>query len=137
MSKGIIINGQIYPCGNEIYEMYSQEEQIVGSWINGKPLYRKVINLNCPACTDNGVFADARTDVSDLNIDYIMFKYVNIYTKNDSIMNYCGFNPNESAKLGGQVWYYTTDKVIYARHTRTDFNDCPILAVIEYTKTTD
>lgn len=133
--SGIIKNGKTYASGGN-YEIYSENEIVIGEYL-GKPLYRKTISLNCPTCTDNGVFADARTDVSDLNIDYIMFKYVNIYTKNDAIMNYNGFNPNESAKLGGQVWYYKTDKVIYARHTRVDFNDCHITAIIEYTKTTD
>ena len=117
--------------------VYTTDETVIGTWVDGKPLYRKVINLNCPTCSDNGVFADATTDVSSLNIDYIMFKYVNIYTSNDVIIPYNGFNPNESAKLGGQVWYYKINKVIYARHTRIDFNNCPITAVIEYTKTTD
>ena len=118
-------------------EVYSTEEQVVGTWIDGKPIYRKVISLNCPTCSDNGVFADATTDVSSLNIDFIMFKYVNISTSNGELLDYNGFNPNEASKLGGQVWYYSAGKVIYARHTLTDFNNCPITAIIEYTKTID
>ena len=118
-------------------EVYSTEEQVVGTWIDGKPIYRKVISLNCPTCSDNGVFADAKTDVSSLNIDFIMFKYVNISTSNGVLLEYNGINPNETSKLGGQVWYYSTEKTIYARHTRTNFNNCPITAIIEYTKTTD
>ena len=66
-----------------------------------------------------------------------MFKYVNIDRGDDVRMPYVGFNPNEGSKFGGQVWYYRTTKTIYARHTRLDFNNCLITAVIEYTKTTD
>ena len=118
-------------------EVYSTEEQVVGTWIDGKPIYRKVISLNCPTCPDNGVYADATTDVSSLNIDFIMFKYVSISASNDTVLEYNGFIPNGAAKLGGQVWYYPTEKTIYARHTRVVFNNCPITAIIEYTKTTD
>lgn len=49
--SGIIINGQVYPCGGS-YEVYSTEEQVIGVWIDGKPLYRKVIDLGVLPNTD-------------------------------------------------------------------------------------
>lgn len=123
-----------YNLGNLSTEKYSTDEQVIGEWIDGKPLYRKVINLNCPTCQTEGTFADAKTDVSSLNIDYIMFKNVNL-EKPNLIMSYDRIDIN--GNKGAVIWYDITKKNIIARHNRMVFNSASIIAIIEYTKTTD
>ena len=55
---------RIYPF---IDTVYSTSEQVIGTWIDGKPLYRKVVIPNTPT-TINVV---ANTDVSTLNIETV------------------------------------------------------------------
>ena len=120
----------------EVANTYSTNEQVIGTWIDGKPLYRKVINLNNPICTIEGTFADANTDVSSLNIDYIIFKNTSIFCSSvNSIVPYDRVDMNTGN--GAIVWYETALKCIIARHNRMVYNDAPIIAIIEYTKTTD
>ena len=120
----------------EVANTYSTNEQIIGKWVDGKPLYRKVIDLNCPKCTKEGVSADANTDVSSLNIDYIMFKYISTFcASHNFIVPYDRLYV--STDTGALVWYDTAKKYIVARHNRLILNDASIIAIIEYTKTTD
>ena len=120
----------------EVANTYSTNEQIIGKWIDGKPLYRKVIKLNCPICPKEGNSADANTDVSSLNIDYIMFKYTSVFCVSDNfIVPYDRLYVGTDS--GALVWYDTAKKYIIARHNRVVLNSASIIAIIEYTKTTD
>ena len=123
-----------YNLGNLGTEVYSTNETVIGTWIDGKPLYRKVINLNCPKCSKEGTFADANTDVSSLNIDYIIFKNI-IRVSNNTVMNYD--RVDVATKYGGMVWYNIANKCIMTRHNSMGYNGASITAIIEYTKTTD
>ena len=125
-----------YNLGDLGKEKYSTDETVIGTWIDGKPLYRKVINLNCPTCTRDGVYVDVNTDVSSLNIDYIMFKNVNIFcTSYNIFMSYDRIDI--AVNKGAIVWYDITNKNIVARSNSTIHNGGSITAIIEYTKTTD
>ena len=125
-----------YNLGDLGPEKYSTNEIVIGEWIDGKPLYRKVIDLNCPICLKDKVFADANTDVSSLNIDHIMFKYTSVYcAAANSILPYDRFDIASGG--GGIVWYDIANKCIMARHSRILLNGTLITAIIEYTKTTD
>ena len=120
----------------EAANTYSTNEQIIGKWVDGKPLYRKVIDLNCPKCTKEGISADANTDVSSLNIDYIMFKYISAFCVSDNfIVPYDRLYVGTDS--GALVWYDTAKKYIIARHNRVVLNGASIIAIIEYTKITD
>ena len=63
---------------------YSTSEQIVGEWIDGKPIYQKTFQITVPSTTD-GNMVDGVYDVLDLNIDKC------IYAHRFSISN-TGFN---------------------------------------------
>ena len=62
-------NGYEEFYSEENREVYSTEEQRIGTWIDGKPLYRKAFAKTDSFVTDN-IFA-----LSDLNYDYINFRY--------------------------------------------------------------
>lgn len=55
---------RIYPF---IDTVYSTSEQVIGTWIDGKPLYRKVVIPNTPTAIN----VMANTDVSTLNIETV------------------------------------------------------------------
>ena len=59
-------NGSVWVNGDDLHE-YSTEEKVVGKWIDGKPIYEKVINSEY--LLNNGTIS---IDVSSLNIDNII-----------------------------------------------------------------
>lgn len=101
---------------------YTQEEQRIGTWIDGKPLYRKVIQ----GTTADG---DISIDLSYLHIDTLVniggtagsngdFKPINF--------DYFGYSISTRYSLGKM---YVNASKPYA--------NIPFNIVIEYTKTTD
>ena len=125
-----------YNLGDLGTEKYSTDETAIGTWIDGKPLYRKVINLNCPTYTGSGAYVESSMDVSSLNIDYIMFKNINIFcTSYNCFMSFDRIDV--ATNKGAIIWYDITNKNIMARNNNTTFNGGSITAIIEYTKTTD
>lgn len=48
---------------------YSLEEQVVGKWINGKPLYQKTITSSMPQVVSEKEFVDVTINMSGLSID--------------------------------------------------------------------
>jgi len=119
---------------------YSTEEQVVGTWIDGKPIYRKCIDCTNSPITTNGVSKEIKTDISELEIDTIISNYCilksNTYNR---IIPYTSVSMGSSYVTPSEIstiFYSKSDKLLKIRYTVTDnFNS--ILAVIEYTKTTD
>lgn len=111
---------------NNIQENYSTNEQKIGKWIDGKPLYRKVLNITNPA----GSNTDYK-DVADLNISTLVNLYG--YYKNasgkfdipfyDSDSNYCVMFISQYNQLRGR--FGLPSEVLEAK------------VILEYTKKTD
>ena len=109
-------------------EIYSTTETRVGTWIDGKPLYRKVVDLgNLPNNAQKTVVAN--TSNLELCITCRGMAY-NLTSGN--------FFPIPRGTTGGNfmIEYYKPDDVVAVRTTddRTSFKG---IAIIEYTKTTD
>lgn len=54
-------------------ENYSTEEQVVGTWIDGKKLYQKTVAVNLPTSDDNGVTWHGISDfgvLADLTLNW-------------------------------------------------------------------
>ena len=51
------------------YQKYSTEEQIVGEWIDGKPLYEKTITFTAPTVTTAGQYVTAYVNYNVPTID--------------------------------------------------------------------
>lgn len=103
---------------------YSTEEQIVGEWIDGKPLYQKTINGTW------AIASDASTAVTTIsNLDQIIdYKGVGFAT------NY----PNELRLLDGWVGFCYANKsngIISVKNSNGAMTWTNI--TIQYTKTTD
>ena len=104
------------------YQIYSTTETRIGTWINGKPLYRKVI-------TGTTVDGDSTIDISSLNIDLIVnmegvagnsgdYKPINFYFYGYSISSRYSF---------GTMYVWAS----------TPYANLPFYLTVEYTKTTD
>ena len=118
--------------GKELNEKlnYSTEEKVVGTWINGKPIYRKVVQYNKPSTggvninlSDFGI-----TNVENIWLNHNSFlKSVNNEYKPvnnveaTNIFSYCNFPSTTQMRLNTNNGYLTGMWNL----------------IIEYTKTTD
>lgn len=107
---------------------YSTDEVIIGTWIDGKPLYRKVLNLTSPSTSEETKISTL-SDVSVLvKLDAHIKNSANAQVKFPYIFNTSNF---------GMLWYNTSDKNIYCLVNNGAYQNKEITAIIEYTKTTD
>ena len=110
--------------------IYSTDETIIGTWINGKPIYRKVVQYNK---TSNGQVDLNLSTYGIENVENIWlnqnsfiktnaneYKAVNTY-ESDSYFTFCTFSSTNSLRLSSNSGY-----------ARGLWN-----LIIEYTKTTD
>ena len=108
-------------------QTYSTDETVIGKWIDGKPIYRKVINSTCPSKS-----ATWATISSNLNADEIL-----------SYTGYIEFSTSEHKLLAvgtSQFTYFQLNKTSHELQIATNdsgFFGKPIKVIIEYTKTTD
>lgn len=110
------------------YDYYSTEEMVVGKWIDGKPLYRKIINVTSPSSVG---WKSAYTYESEMVIHSISGYIITAIPERipinfwyNSTANICCF-ANDLAKD-------IRIKVDVATYTNR-----PCVLFLEYTKTTD
>lgn len=121
------------PSVKSPYAKYSTSEQIVGEWIDGKPIYQKTIS-NTISCDTNLVVTEKSIDISSLNID----KMIDIKATNSvASMPLVMWNGASNMTYVIRVYYNisTGDLVISANRKANDGQD--IYITIQYTKTTD
>lgn len=107
---------------------YSTEEQVIGKWINGKLLYRKVLNV--------GNVTEQKTYITH-NIANLG-KLVNLYgtcNRNDNVQQTIPAN-----YTNWEIYLYDVSSIevtIYFSANQWNKNPYDIVIVMEYTKTTD
>ena len=138
MSKGIIINGQVYPCGGS-YEVYSTEEQVVGTWIDNRLLYRKVIDLGVLPNTDT-----VRIPHNIDNLDRIISMRGMAKSPNQNLLlpfpysfGKDGFNSDGTVKINAVPINIYEEKGNIVVYTLSDRSEMTGYVILEYTKTTD
>lgn len=105
-------------------EIYSTNEMVIGKWVDGKPLYRKVFK---------GTLANStQTNVVTLNNEKLKIAYGN-YNYGGNILFFGKSDNQASLQTRIQV---TTQNILVLYHT-TDIGGSAYELVIEYTKTTD
>lgn len=115
----------------EPLDIYSTEERRIGTWIDGKPIYRKVFSG-----TTGGVnVKKAIYDLSNLNIETAVNLYGFVY-RTDSFSAQVPFNSQQ------ETWYIATfyeevTKSISTIVSHSVFANKEIVGTIEYTKTAD
>lgn len=112
---------------NEVkFEKYSTTEKVIGKWINGKPLYRKVINTGQINLSTSTVEKDS--GISDIDI----VKDINLmlmFQNGNEIIWYKDWNISELS------FDISTQKIIIIGTKNASFINS--FVILEYTKTTD
>jgi len=100
---------------------YSTEEQVIGTWIDGKPLYRKVVT----GTTKNVVSGEIDTKIGITNVDTVISYSANV---DGWIITYLTRLINLSGTLRLDIMNQESD---------SGFSVKPFKCIVEYTKTTD
>lgn len=114
--------------GGPAEEIYSTEERRIGTWIDGKPLYRKVFLATVP--TGTNTWNPITEPLTELSIENVVHLYGTI--KSDGVLIYRAV-PELHSSLG----IGNTNEIQLYNGTDTWFAGKQIIVVLEYTKTTD
>ena len=113
---------------------YSTTEKIIGTWIDGKPLYEKTYSLNVTLPASSGATQVSISDLSSLNIDNVI----------SCVGRAKGSSSNAGKMLtsdGARMWCYPdiVNNYIEVKQEQTSSaNQFTLFAVtLQYTKTTD
>lgn len=119
-------NGSVWVNSNDLHE-YSTEEKVIGKWIDGKPIYEKVIN--------SGYLLNSGTisiDVSSLNID--SFIQLRGMTFTDDKTQFRPITLGTSDNNAIRIDFSNNNIRIITWSNWSAYNS---FIVIQYTKTTD
>ena len=113
-------------------DTYSLNEQVIGTWVNGEPLYRRVVtytggltgNENTLIGNIGGNIADV-ISVSCINTNTSNTNAYFLYTSSSSKFGYVSV---QIAKANGDVW---------ATAWNESWGNPHLIVIIKYTKTTD
>ena len=109
------------------FNKYSTTEEVVGTWIDGKPLYRKCFNYT--ATTGEVIVAD----LSSLNIDTVCHMYGN-FKDGDALIESIPFYLHSAYTV--TPFYKLADKSLRLTANIANLTGTGVV-IIEYTKTTD
>lgn len=130
-NKNSIVNAINEVNQNDINKStYSTTEQVVGKWINGKPIYRKVVN----ATKISG--STLLIPIKELNIDTIFFDRTHSYIVTTSAIVY-PFPYNYANTSDTYTACERDGNNIKINSSEGAYSNGQIILVIEYTKTTD
>lgn len=127
----------------EVFEnniQYSTSEKRIGTWIDGKPLYRKVIQTTTPTVTTNGTAVWRQVIIENVSFGRLVSADNETNFNNGksfgSILSYMRTSPYFIRS------YFTVNMsnhkgILEIRSDDTAFNNLNVIAIVEYTKTTD
>lgn len=121
-----ITNGAITPA-KASFTKYSTTEQAVGTWINGKTIYRKVIQISNPQTsnTDYGVISS--------NIQAVVNLYGYMKGSYGAIIPI----PQTDSSSSYSVLFVQSDGTLRGRFSYIGIAPTEVYVVVEYTKTTN
>lgn len=109
---------------------YSTTETIVGTWINSKPIYRKVISQNITYYT-----GDINIDLNTANIE--LFTDARVLVDTDSFTSVTHSQPSTNFYIRNFVFRKSANNNTVTVSTNIEGLSGTIYVIIEYTKTTD
>lgn len=115
------------PAGKDGSEnqIYSTDETVIGTWIDGKPIYRKVFSLNKKVSEGEDISTGCKLDNVDILISLSM--YADDFWGNRWVSDIHNGNPiyltpdnyiNVGAYSGSRDFYYNIHMII-AEYTKT------------------
>jgi hypothetical protein len=126
---------QLAECDGNSKEVYSFDEVEIGTWVDGKPIYRKVIPGKLANDSGNGlVFAN----VSGLKVDRVVNLYGTMTNKDGTGQAVFPVSYNMTSGLQYAInMYYNLEAGDIAYHflnTGGSYSGCTAYVVLEYTK---
>ncbi len=110
-------------------EVYSTSEKVVGTWIDGKPLYQKTIQMQTVSAGTTGTY-----NISDLNCDTVWIDFGNSFAYSGEIT--LPINRTHTGNIASQSDVRITRSTITIICGGGTSAGNPIIT-IKYTKTTD
>ena len=135
------LNYQFYDMSGQGVEAnnFSTDEKVIGTWIDGKPLYQKVLTKTLSSYT-NTQTVDI-IDISDVSIDKIVkidTTFIGVYSTKDTASIISIGGSNNSNRLYTEANYSSgTYHINIYNNGRTTFNGGTAYVILKYTKTTD
>ena len=111
--------GNIKPKGGNDYSI---DEQVIGKWIDGKPLYRKIIEDVMPA----------RGQVKYIDSGLSNYSYCKI----NAWMVTAGISTEPVDGINGTAIWFDSSQIGLRNNTREDYANRTVYIQLEYTKTT-
>lgn len=113
--------------------IYSTEETVVGKWIDGKILYRKIIETTAPETTADGTYVTGYYKFAE-NVENAILEYGFLETS-DGIINPLPYITNDGCTI--KLYFNANNKAIRLTNSIKNFNGLSITISVLYTKTTD
>jgi len=122
-------------CGSTAENVYSTEETVCGKWIDGKPIYRKVIPGKLAIDSgDSLVFAN----VSELKIDRVINLYGNMSDKLNAyqVVLQASYNREKYLSAAANMFYCNATGIIEYHYFSNNgqYSGGTAYVIIEYTK---
>lgn len=122
-------NGVYEEFAKKSEEVYSTEETKIGTWIDGKPLYRKVLSLTTPSTTNS-------TKIANFDKTFIIKNYYgNAFISASNQLLPINFYFTDVYKIATYV--VNNSGEIYMKIGSEAYRNQQATLTIEYTKTTD
>lgn len=115
-----------------LLDKYSTDEQRVGTWVNGKPIYRKYLSFNLSTTI---IYNDYKHNISD--IDYIIKVEGSAYDGREFYIMPAALPSDNVAKYGVTIQSITKTNVHIYSGTENKANNINVKMFVYYTKTTD
>ena len=123
------------PSARQNYLEYSTEEQVIGKWIDGKPLYQKTFPYASTITANTTTLITQIADVTDLNIDLLLNAEGYYFSSGGN--QKCTFN-NAVVGTISVVAFVSDDKLnVGTKRGSGEVTLSNIVVTIQYTKTTD
>jgi len=113
---------------------YSTTEQVVGTWIDGKPLYEKTFNFGA---LPNATVKDISHNISNVDTIFIAGGYAKNTTSGFVQQLNLPVPSNTNADMQSQWYFGVTPTYVrcFTLSNRTAYDECYV--ILRYTKTTD
>lgn len=115
---------------------YSKDEQVIGTWIDGRPIYQKTYETITPSTSSESTLID----ISGMKLDNVLACFGSIIIdEGERGISYFPFNNSyyRSAQERFQVYANTGLLDAIRCYCGTSLSDCKVFVTIQYTKSSD
>lgn len=111
---------------------YSTEEQVIGTWTDGKPLYRKMVSGTFGTVTQD---KESTVEINLPNVNFVLVEkyWLDRISSNNAINQ----GPIENSISLGYTSIYSSGSTVRFRTKQSWASNVTVYAIIIYTKTTD